>query len=503
MRKYSYFAFQLSMALTCQFGLLYCDEGMEIDSKEARYDGKTVSLVGSVHLEHELGSISADEVVLHPAAKGKDKKSKFGSVSVNHNVVFDIKGGGELRCAKAELDRETMVGKYYGALSEFVTYTEMIKGKQNSLLPLFVKSKSMEMMIGKDNDAKSTIQKILAFEDVSVDYNGDFVLKADRSTYQRDNSYSDCELLVKTLPGTIFLEMDTKGTKCKASNKNGDLIDADAITVDINNRCIGFIQPEGLLFTAFEEDTPISFSSDSMEWSLGRKRLKLSQNVKVDQSGIGNFRSNKDVNIYYTEVKGKKELTAIESFGHTSLYYRDAEKKASHRLNCYGKVLVDHKNMETTMESLWDFNGKAIEGSQVHFHGAIGEMKADKLKIIYKLIDDKMVPKKVILEGNVAMLNNKGLNGPDKTLHYALADKVEYRPDLEEIYFSSHTLHQGKKRRVLFYDKVNQVQISAPALKVKRDSVSKKELIQGVGDVRLSFLESEFDQIKSYFKIKK
>jgi hypothetical protein len=91
-------------------------------------------------------------------------------------------------------------------------------------------------------------------------------------------------------------------------------------------------------------------------------------------------------------------------------------------------------------------------------------------------------------------MHNNGAIEPGKTkafLEYALADVVEYSPQTKEVQLSA--LNKG---RVLFFDKVNNLQISAPALKIKRDAVTQKDSIQGVGDVRFNFVKHELDKMK-------
>ena len=85
------------------------------------------------------------------------------------------------------------------------------------------------------------------------------------------------------------------------------------------------------------------------------------------------------------------------------------------------------------------------------------------------------------------MLNRFAGLEEDRDLHqYAIADIVEYVPKTMEMSFFS-----SNNRRVLFFDKVNNIQVSAPALKIKRDAATKKDTIKGMGDVRFSFAENE------------
>jgi hypothetical protein len=63
------------------------------------------------------------------------------------------------------------------------------------------------------------------------------------------------------------------------------------------------------------------------------------------------------------------------------------------------------------------------------------------------------------------------------------------------------TLAGVNGNRVLFFDKVNNVQMSAPSLKVRHDSSTQKDSIQGLGDVRFTFIEKELEQLKEHFRL--
>ena len=63
-------------------------------------------------------------------------------------------------------------------------------------------------------------------------------------------------------------------------------------------------------------------------------------------------------------------------------------------------------------------------------------------------------------------------------------------------------LSASEGNRVLLFDKVNNIQMSAPSLKIQHDPSSQKELIKGMGDVRFTFLEKELAQVKQHFKQK-
>ncbi len=63
------------------------------------------------------------------------------------------------------------------------------------------------------------------------------------------------------------------------------------------------------------------------------------------------------------------------------------------------------------------------------------------------------------------------------------------------------TILEGKNNRVLFYDQLKEVQLSAQTVRAQRDPTTKQERMQGVGDVRFVFGQEELAKIKTRFKI--
>jgi len=118
-----------------------------------------------------------------------------------------------------------------------------------------------------------------------------------------------------------------------------------------------------------------------------------------------------------------------------------------------------------------------FEGDQVHYTDEINQVFADKVTV---------ETEKVFLEGNVKVMSRGGV-----LLQYILADTAEYFSETKTIVFQSKN---GK--RVIFFDQPNNIQMSAPGLKVVR---GEKESIQGIGDVRFELIEEELKELKKRF----
>ena len=485
--------FQAVFYLCCCFSSLFAntDEMMVIESGMADYDGKKVTLTGNVVVDHEIGVVSANYVELTP--EDAKKKLRLAQLLMEENVKIALKDGGQLCCSQATIDYQALTGNFKGdTQQEFVIYTESCRDKKGVRIPLVVKSREMAIQLLKENQedpllSRSLIKDIGAENQVTIHYNHDFIASSDTASYER-------LALDKNFLGLIHLKAETNGL-CQITNKNGDFIYAKQISINTQSRQLDFMLPKGTLFIANEEHKrdQVDFKSDQLIWDENRDLLKLQGQVEITQKGIGHLTTNKEVTVYQYLVNGKKELRCIESEGDISLVYTDEEQDFTHHLEAHGKLLIDHENLKTSVFSEWDENGTIAAEKQVHFYDYLGEIFADRAFLEYSKTGPTLVPVKLILEGKVHLLN-RSKNSADYFLQYAIADHVEYDPLTKQMVLSAK-----KGKRVLFFDKVNNVQVSAPALKVTRDPKMKKDQIQGVGDVRFSFMEQELKQMRRQF----
>jgi hypothetical protein len=131
---------------------------------------------------------------------------------------------------------------------------------------------------------------------------------------------------------------------------------------------------------------------------------------------------------------------------------------------------------------------------QITYLDEMGEIYADHAQIDYREVEGTLEATKITLLDNVRLIN-LGREGKPAS-QYALADVVYYFPQEELMIF------EGKKTKVLFYDKERDMQLSAHTVHAKRDPLTKKESIQGLGDVRFVFGPEELDKIKQRFIIR-
>lgn len=128
------------------------------------------------------------------------------------------------------------------------------------------------------------------------------------------------------------------------------------------------------------------------------------------------------------------------------------------------------------------FEGKVREADQIHLEDERGDLFADRAELDYEEKKGKWIPKKLLFFGNVRMIYRE---------QYALAD-------IAEVDFATETLYLRslEREQVLFYDKLNQMQGAAKAMKLYIDPATRKVKIEAIGKMRVRLNETELAEIK-------
>lgn len=482
------------------------DDSMIVDSGEAQYNGKEIILVGQVVVQHSLGQISARHLSVQPAIN-QEKKNKFGFLKISDDVHVEFKGGGTLDCQQAEIDYSKMHGIFLGNSSRpDVTYLNTEEEKeenQKARIPFELKSSQMTLELIREpasphlSAAKTLVKQIEADQQVRVYYNRDFLLLADHALYEHipdKQSSSMAGLLTLTVSGNF--------PACKMTNLNGDRLSAHMIKVNTVERKLWLSQPTGIIYMRREAHPTqtLEFSAKELVWDDQQQNLLLKGQINMIQNEILHVHTDHELSISQILSNGKRTLQYLKAPQSTQISYADIQNENSHKIYCPGSLFIDHERQEMVLQGLMNLSEgqRGEESEQVHIEDVAGEMYADQVHIHYTWEDQQLVLLKMILEGNVRLMNRFGgyLEEVGSILHYALADHVEFFPKEQEMVLTSVS-----GNRVLFFDKVNNVQMSAPSLKVRHDVVTKKDVIQGVGDVRFTFIEKEFEQLKNHFSL--
>lgn len=473
------------LSLTAQEPMSNDAEGpMVLNSGEAHYDGKEITLMGEVVLQHGIGQIAAQRLSIKPCLD-KEKKQKFTFLKISDNVQIELQEGGKLNCQQAEVDYAKLQGLFWGNVeSPDVIYQSKEQMEAEPFPLLVIKSKHMTLDLERlkttSNAAKIVVKQVQAYPEVRIHYNQNYLLLADRAIY-------DClpSLQPSSHKGLLTLLADEE---CVLTTLNGDRIQAKKINVHTLERTLWLDQPRGVLFMKQKEDSPqqLEFMAQELLWNDQTRQLQLKRQVKLTQNQTFHLITDDEVSLI--QAPDKKTIRMIQAPQHIEISYQDVKKNLNRKMYCPGAIVIDHEQQQMIL------NGD--ENQQVYIEDLAGEMYADRIQINYAWQEQRLVPTNVVLKGHVRLLNrfDGHLQESGTVLHYALADQIDYLPQEHEM-----ILKGIAGNRVLFFDKVNNVQMSSPSLKVRRDAQTGKEMIQGLGDVRFTFMEQELKQLKQRF----
>lgn len=443
-------------------------DDIALETGAAEYKGKVLYLSEGVVIHHPIGKLASEEMILKPIPGVSP--IRLGSADLAKRVRFDLSDGGMLNCSSASIDFPSGKGIFQNSPEqEYVIFSQNLKNKQERL-PFIVKARSMELDF-EPVRVHAAVRKIAIHRDVQIDYNHDFIAVGDEGTFVRKEGPESSQ----GVNGIVILQADPHKL-CSVTNRKGDLIRSQTIIIDTEVRTIDFDNPCGSL-TA-NGGHKVDFAAERALWSDKNDSVLLQRNVRIAQKGLGKLNTDGELKI----IQNNKQLSTLESLGKTVLIQGGDETGPLRTLTCYGRLLVDHIASTVTMES------PSETSEQVFFEDVRGQIYADKALIHYQ---EKNVSQ-IVLEGDV-----KVLNGQSEKAQYALADILEYNPSTQEM-----TLKGKNGKRVLFYDEGKDLQISAPGVLLKRDPITHKETIKGIGDVRFSLVKDEFGELRKKFSLK-
>lgn len=233
------------------------------------------------------------------------------------------------------------------------------------------------------------------------------------------------------------------------------------------------------------EGVKINCQSADLEFEKGTSRIDrliLFGDVVVVDPAKGTLTTDKCV----TVEMGLKAPRRVICRGPSIMTHVDEAEKKSHTLLSPGDIVVDHEAKVTYLSS--------TPAAQIHYTDPFGEIFADSGRIFYEKGEGALKIKSILLEGKVFMAHSFPSALPSEVERsYAYADRAEYFPATFEMVL------EGDK--VLIYDKINQVEVAAPKIHVRRDQATKKQTIRGEGEVRLTLEEKEFQMLKNRFKL--
>jgi lipopolysaccharide export system protein LptA len=400
-----------------------------VESDYADSDGETVVLQGNVSVSHELGRVRAGEARFRKQQL-PDRPYPGHEVELHERVVLDFLDGGTLTCGDAYMSTDAMKAQFFDG----VRYRD-------------------------DSNASSPTQE-------------PFSLACDRMEVQL-HRLSDME---EELPAERQVTIAKDKLKSASAWGNVRLLHGDAFSADCCEahycRQPTVEQLPDSLRTLYN---PEAHHRSEMPCDM----VELSRDVEMEQQGLGLMSSDGQVWVTRRLLEGKPYIDMVCCSGNTEL------SNDERSVTCHGALVVDRNSRQARLTS-------PAPDLPVLYEDALGAIHADKVVIDYGAEGEGHQLSRVLLTGNVRILSHH----PDQTaglgIQYALADSVEYDPQLEKL-----TLSADEGHRVLFLDEGHETKVSASGVVIKRA----ERLVQGIGGVRFTLNESEVGRLRESFGI--
>ncbi len=446
-------------------------EKNQLSSTKASYDGNALILQGRVQLDHGLGNMCADQAFLQKQETGKD--FPFSLIQLKKEVLLSLKNKAELRCNLAELDFNDLKGTLSAEEQETVSYKDFLKKEGDLLIPFYLVSQLIDLQFSKkeipSEASQYEIQSLVARKKVQIDYAKEFILHADEASYHNSG-------IVQAYP-------TSEKSRCKLSYQ-GENIESELIQINTKTSQLQIQNPIGAipsqLFTQ-SQISPLSFRCGNLFWDHEKEILILKDHVSIQEKVLGTLFAEKEIRIEQGSRKEKKFVKTVHIDGVSRLEHEDPSSGWMHKISCFGSLHIAGDKGLITLTS-----PPQIE-KQLCYQDLDVILHADKASIEYEDSSDYK-PLSLTLQGNVTI---KSTNGP---FRQGLADRLTYSPDTQTVILSALP-----KKRVLFRDEEQNLNMSAQEIHLTKDPSTQKMQAKGIGNVKFLLSIEESDLLKNRF----
>ncbi len=238
----------------------------------------------------------------------------------------------------------------------------------------------------------------------------------------------------------------------------------------------------------YGEDSRIHFAATRADWDVNTEVLRLHEEISVEGDGLGELHASGQAEVLIGTEDGKRTLKHLEITGPTdAVLVSDGQ---IHQLRSPTRTVVDHQLARISFYS--------NDSSQVVFKSARQQLCANTIIADYSTTSEQPTLSHLVATGHVC-LSNKPEDPADKeAMQYALADRLEHAVATQR-----STLTAEAPTRVLLLDGQSGIAISAPGITLSIDPTTQKQRVQGIGDVRFTLMDREYQRIKERFPLER
>lgn len=285
-------------------------------------------------------------------------------------------------------------------------------------------------------------------------------------------------------PGVLTLTAEPMPF-CHVQMDTGDVLFAKELRLSIPVQTLHGDEVHGTVRDSVK-NTTMHYRARRCFWDQNENIITLSENVSLEDAVFGRLHSVKDVEIYRDPLTGDTQKVVCR--GTSTLVLEDGR-----RVRCYKSIFLDVDKGEISFESPARI-GRTYPRKQVVYTDQSIRIAADRMQLKYGQDKDGLQVQHITLEGSVQM--EQDTPGIDPVHQYALADRVEIFPKEKRV-----SLYAVENSSVIFYDEIQEMQISAPAVHgVRGKDSDTRGIWRGEGNVRMSLAEEEVEALKARFE---
>lgn len=412
----------------------------------AKESAKRVELQGAVCIDHPIGTLHAEHIVLLSTG---DYKEPFSRVELNEGVKILLKNGSAFLCGQGELDWEKRSGKFSGA-----PHCLALLRSAGDDEPLLLATPRLDLLLG--SEAKAPPEKIFAEEGVAISW-GDFTAIGSSAVYSPNE-------------GKVSLYQADEKHSCLILRATGEVLACESLEFLLSAAAFNAFNFYGV--GAFS-DAPVAVSGKTAQWSESSKVLTLCGSAALCYGAEGILTSEQ---IDFSFDAGA--FPALQALGPAKFTYNARDPSY---LIAPGGISVDHGSNSAVAKS------SLSSGKQVLLHSPQGRLAADTISLALAPSTDNggVAAKKLEVDGVIKMLSMPDPES-DKGLRAATADHLEYD------FVGQTLLLQGRHGGIVtIFDQENSVVASATAFHLVQQPHPAKPVISGEGDVNFRFVKGD------------
>ena len=442
----------LVLSFFCGFcSLLALDLQMtDLQSDYARFDAEEFVLEGAVFLENEWITAKASEARLSKAIQS----AKFDRLELNEQVHFCFNQNEKIVCNRALLDAKDFKMSFFANPVSYFSQLHQLK----------VEGAELDVFFEKES---TKIKELVAKDSVHIELGPFLTALASNARYQEGFEGISLSLFSREESARIF---DSRGLSFYAHSFNLQGKDRSEIEQVIAYDGRGCIL--GHLFP-INSKHELDFSAQEITWRDGRDLIELKKNVYLEQKDLMRIVAREILELGFEYYQGKYCVSAMQSFGDSDFFYLVPEHPV--HIFCPGKALLEksYANFEREKER------------QVYFEDDFCKIWSDRASIEREEGDDLTV----CMRGEVKIATKD----TQREL-YALADRLDFSLLNDRL-----VLKAQEDRKVLFFDKSKNMQLSAEEISIRWNPENPFEDVEANGKVRCFFQAQEMEEIHKIF----